>query len=720
METTQPPSPSVCLREHAPAGGPAEAATALLETGLAGQPICNRATAHAATPAAPKRSRSPPVAQSGSNAAQWDYGSPSKRPRAAMASQAASPDRFDSGGGARLKPAKPANSLELLMQMVPDDQSSARVNRMSGMELSPKPEPDSVARRTIGEERPGARPPPGQPRDTAPTPPASARSSARIVSTPLSAPLPADDGNALEAGAKAEAATITEVQVKLSPDDGGGRGSCRPGPRTAEPDVSAASGVPSSPTRVVEAQSEAPPAPTKLKDPTATERVACVPDHLSRSLDDELSAASSCLGEHRAGASAARECSAALPPTLRRAVRRFSSLPATAPTPGRHRDGERPFLRTMLRRAARPEPEPVPDPPSPVIGAGRGAPAAPSPVLRPAPPAAPEPTASLVSANGLSCAPPADSLAAERLALETPPPTPAPPTRPVGTQTLDEEQRSSNAAGGQGVLSRGGRCAAVEPAAPGLLGGTIVILLEEPLAGLPAAVVASEQANAEKLGLEIRVKVASAAKRRSAIQAAQQDALAALEALVPPPECGLDPTHQAAPVQPPGWLLGVALTQATPVAFVRLGATCGIVAGLSAVLRCVAAVSGALQARNGAPGGAGLLGLLPSAELQALDFVTEADRVLRAQPWFVSRASSVSASSARLAWMRSASGMLMHLQEGVAEPGLQVRVASGVQVAPAWLAAAGYLAQSLGAALPGGLSRWGLGQLAVCCQPAGE
>ena len=184
--------------------------------------------------------------------------------------------------------------------------------------------------------------------------------------------------------------------------------------------------------------------------------------------------------------------------------------------------------------------------------------------------------------------------------------------------------------------------------------------------------------------------------------------------------CRLPRLALTPPVQPPEWLLGVALTQATPIAFVRLGAQSGVVVGLGAVLRCVAAVSGALQARDGATAAANPLGVLPAAELQALDFVTEADRVMRAQPWFASRASTASASSARLAWMRAASGMLMHLQDGVAEPGLQVRVASGVQVAPTWLAAAAYLAQSLGAALPGGLARWGLGQLAVCCQPAGE
>lgn len=238
----------------------------------------------------------------------------------------------------------------------------------------------------------------------------------------------------------------------------------------------------------------------------------------------------------------------------------------------------------------------------------------------------------------------------------------------------------------------------------------VVVLLEDTLPGLPGAVLRCASATAVAPGggpgheappPVVRVRRVSAADRAAVIRAVIRDPTAAWASLVP--HADMDDSRPL--VCAPEWLLRAATASSVPLAIVASRSQRGVVVGTSAVVECAADF-----ASPSSPSGP----TVPSADAQALRFVLDLDRTLRGQPWFRPSAVSASFSSSRLAWMRASGSVLMCLQDGVADPALQMAVAAGTKAPPTWLAAALELADELGVVLPGGLQRWGLGALAVC------
>jgi hypothetical protein len=231
-----------------------------------------------------------------------------------------------------------------------------------------------------------------------------------------------------------------------------------------------------------------------------------------------------------------------------------------------------------------------------------------------------------------------------------------------------------------------------------------VVLARDAVPGFDLRILqgASQAANGSKL----RVSRVTMRARQDVLQALAASVTGAAAALLRP--TGHPSTGCKAEFGPPEWLLRAARHCMMPLVVVGGALGSGAVVGTSAAIHAVAtATEGLLPCDLALP-------VVCDSDRQALHFVQDLGAELRGQSWFRSNAVGAAISQARLSWMRTRGSLLMCLQDGLAEPGLQVRLGAGEGATPLWVQAACLLAEDLGQVLPGGLARWGLGKLAVC------
>lgn len=241
-----------------------------------------------------------------------------------------------------------------------------------------------------------------------------------------------------------------------------------------------------------------------------------------------------------------------------------------------------------------------------------------------------------------------------------------------------------------------------------------IILASDTVPGFDLRVL---QRSAHGKGIPLRVARVSVRARHDVMQAVTANLTAAARALLRPAG---HPKRRAQPQQqqqhrecaPHDWLVRAARHSMLPIVVIGCAEGAGVVVGTSAAVHAAAIIS------EGDLPPALAMQTACSAGRQALHFVQDLSSELRGQAWFRTNAVGAAVAQARLSWMRTRGGLLMCLQDGLAEPSLQMRLGGGQGTAPLWVQAACILAGDLSTVLPGGLARWGLGQLAVCSSTA--